>query len=140
MPSGSNTILQLKQFIIQERPVILRIVSGVRSQIVSQSRRTTFSSVAKTSLRKPTLRSSFQICSMGFISGVYGGSEISSILWGTLKDFDLCQAAPSQQSRIISSGNCFDSSSKYTFMQAVLHRGMTQKHDSPVKGSTAPYT
>ena len=65
-----NTILQLKQLIIQGRPVILRMVSAVKSQIVSQSLRTTFSKVAKTSLRNPILRSSFQICSMGFISGV----------------------------------------------------------------------
>ena len=119
--SNIHTIFQLKQLIIQERPAICRMVSAVRSQIVSQRRRTTFSSVAKTSLRKPILRSSFHICSIGFISGVYGGIEISSILWGTFKDFDLCQAAPSQQSRIISSGNCFESSPKYTFMQSVLH-------------------
>ena len=41
--------------------------------IVSPRRSTTFSSVWKTSLRKPWVRSSRQICSIGFISGVYGG-------------------------------------------------------------------
>ena len=44
-----------------------------KEQIVSHRRSTTFSNVAKTSLRNPRFRISFHICSMGFISGVYGG-------------------------------------------------------------------
>ena len=64
---------KLKQLIIQLRRVMLFIVSEVKVQMISQSRSTTFSKVANTSLRKPVIRSSFHICSMGFISGVYGG-------------------------------------------------------------------
>ena len=44
-----------------------------KEQMVSHRRSTTFSNVTKTSLRNPRFRISFQICSMGFISGVYGG-------------------------------------------------------------------
>ena len=42
-------------------------------QMVSYKRSTTFSRVAKISLRNPRFRISFQIYSMGFLSGVYGG-------------------------------------------------------------------
>ena len=66
--------------IIQFRPVMLFIVSFVKPQIVSQSRSTTFSNVAKTSFRKPIIRSSFHICSIGFISGVYGGVKQFNIV------------------------------------------------------------
>ena len=41
--------------------------------MVSYKRSTTFSRVAKISLRNPRFRISFQIYSMGFLSGVYGG-------------------------------------------------------------------
>ena len=44
-----------------------------KEQIVSHRQSTTFSNVAKTSLRNLRFRISFHICSMGFISGVYGG-------------------------------------------------------------------
>ena len=47
-----------------------------RFLITSHRRSITFSSVLKTSFRNPLLRISFQICSMGFISGVYGGMKI----------------------------------------------------------------
>jgi len=63
------TNLHLKQDKIQERSVILLIVSKVNEQIVSQRRFTTCSKVAKTSFLKPILRISFHIRSIGFISG-----------------------------------------------------------------------
>ena len=69
----SNTKLQLKHLKIQSRNVTLRMTSAVREQIAEQRRSTTLSSVRKTSFRKPIRRSSRQICSIGFISGVYGG-------------------------------------------------------------------
>ena len=68
-----NTKLQLKHLRIQSRNVTLRMSSSVKEQIVAQRRSTTFSSVGKTSFRNPIRRSSRQICSIGFISGVYGG-------------------------------------------------------------------
>ncbi|MCI6375678.1 MAG: hypothetical protein MR821_10380, partial [Clostridiales bacterium] len=61
---------QIKIDRIHSRPVILIIVSLVRWLIVSQRRSTTFSNVENTSLQKPLVRNSRQICSMGFISGV----------------------------------------------------------------------
>ena len=67
---GFNTISYLKDSIIQRRHVMLEMTSLVKEQIVSHRRSTTFSNVANTSLRNPRLRISFQICSMGFISGV----------------------------------------------------------------------
>ena len=70
---GSDTKLQLKHLKIQSRNVTLRMSSSVKEQIVAQRRSTTFSSVGKTSFRNPIRRSSRQICSIGFISGVYGG-------------------------------------------------------------------
>ena len=66
------TKLQLKHLKIQLRNVTLRMTSAVREQMAEQRRSTTFSSVGKTSFRKPIRRSSRQICSIGFISGVYG--------------------------------------------------------------------
>ena len=134
-----NTNIQLKQETIQERAVMLWMVSVDKAQMVSQRRSTTLSNVAKISLRKPILRSSFQICSIGFISGVYGGIKNSSMLFGTQSDPALCHAAPSQQRRMMSSGYCFDNSSRKIFMHAVLQYGIMRKQDSPVKGSTAPY-
>ena len=68
-----DTISQLNSLIIQSLPVILEMTREDSEQMVSHKRSTTFSRVAKTSFRKPRLRISFQICSMGFISGVYGG-------------------------------------------------------------------
>ena len=134
----TNTNIQLKQDKIQERPVILLIVYEVNEHIVSQRRFTTCSKVAKTSFLKPILRISFHICSIGFISGVYGGIKNRIIFWGTSKVLVLCQAAPSQQRRIISSLYFEDNSFKNIFIQRVLHCGITRKKDSPVKGSTAP--
>ena len=118
---------------------MLFIVSEVKVQMVSQSRSTTFSKVANTSLRKPVIRSSFQICSMGFISGVYGGMKNNSMFSGIWSLLDLCHAAPSQHSRIRSSGYCLDSSSRNMFIQVELQYGITRKQELPVTGSTAPY-
>ena len=134
------TNLQLKQDNIQERAVILWMVLEVSAQIVSQRRSTTLSSVANISLRNPILRSSFQICSIGFISGVYGGMKNSSMFSGTQREPALCQAAPSQHRQIISFGYCLDNSDRKIFIQTVLQYGMIRKQDSPVRGSTAPYT
>ena len=110
----------LKQDKIHLRAVMLRIVSTERSRITSQRRSTTFSKVEKTSFRKPILRSCFQICSIGFISGVYGGIKKSLILSGITSVPASCHAAPSQQRRMMSVGNCFDSSLKKIFIQTVL--------------------
>ena len=73
---------------------MLKMVLGVSEQIVSQRRSTTFSKVAKTSFRKPRFRISFQICSIGFISGVYGGIWKSTIFSGTSSVPDLCHTLP----------------------------------------------
>ena len=104
------------------RRVILMIVFFERWRIVSQRRFTTFSNVAKTSFRKPCVRSSRQICSIGFISGVYGGIWNRTILSGSSNPADLCHAAPSQQRRIISSlyfsDSCFQ---KETFTRHRLN-------------------
>ena len=93
--------------------MMLETVWLVREQIVSQRRSITFAKLAKTSLQKPRFRISFQICSMGFISGVYGGIWNSSIFFGISKAPDLCHAAPSQHSRITSS---LYSSDKFRFI------------------------
>ena len=110
----------IKALIIQSRPVMLKMVLGVSEQMVSQRRSTTFSKVAKTSFRKPRFRISFQICSIGFISGVYGGIWKSTIFSGTSSVPDLCHAAPSQHIRMVSCGNCLDNSRRNRFIHAVL--------------------
>jgi len=92
--------------------VILEIVSLDKEQITSHRRSTTFSSVAKTSLRKPRFRISFQICSIGFISGVYGGMWKRTIFSGNSSFADLCHTAPSQQSSMTSSAHCLTALSK----------------------------
>lgn len=112
------------------------MVSGVREQMVSQRRSTTFSKVANTSFRKPRLRISFQICSIGFISGVYGGIWKSTIFSGTSSVPDLCHAAPSQHNRMVSCGNCLDNSRRNRFIQYCnrawqenrIHRSAAQPH------------
>ena len=94
---------QLNSSIIHCLPVILEMTWLDNLQMVSHKRSTTFSRVAKISLRNPRLRISFQICSMGFISGVYGGMWKRTIFSGNSRPADLCHAAPSQQSNMISS-------------------------------------
>ena len=98
-----NTDFQLNSLITQSLPVILETTWGDSERIVSHKRSTTFSRVANASFRKPRFRISFQICSMGFISGVYGGMRKRTIFSGNSRVADLCQAAPSQQSSMISS-------------------------------------
>ena len=88
---------------------MLEMVCLASAEIVSQSLSMTLVRLAKTSLRKPHLRISFQICSIGFISGVYGGMWNSTIFSGISSVPDLCHAAPSQHSRMISSGYSLDS-------------------------------
>ncbi len=100
---SDNTNSQLNSSIIHCLPVMLEITWLGNVEMVSHKRSTTFSRVAKTSLRNPRLRISFQICSMGFISGVYGGMWKRTIFSGNSSPVDLCHAAPSQQSNMISS-------------------------------------
>lgn len=95
--------------------------------MVSHKRSTTLSREAKTSLRKPRLRISFQTCSIGFISGVYGGIWNRTILSGNSNPADLCHAAPSQQRRIISSLYFSDSCFKKTHTGSIAIR-----HDKKV--------
>ena len=64
---------QLKHLIIQFLAVMLEMTWLDKEQMVSHKRLTTCSKEANTWLRNPSLRISFQICSIGFISGVYGG-------------------------------------------------------------------
>ena len=80
--------------------VMLRTISHERLRIVSHKRSTTHSRVLKISFLNPMARSCFQICSMGFISGVYGGICNRVMFSGTINPFDLCQAAPSHTKRI----------------------------------------
>ena len=101
-----------------------------KEQMVSHRRSTTFSNVEKTSLRKPRFRISFQICSIGFISGVYGGMWKRIMFSGNSKSPDLCHAAPSQQSSIMSSEYCSDNLFRKIFMHTVLQSGMTRKYPS----------
>ena len=104
----------------------------------SNFRRIAVDDVTPESLLKPRFLISFHICSIGFISGVYGGIKISSIFSGILNEPDLCQAAPSHANMILSLGNVFDNSSKNTFIHSVLQYGITRKQLSPVSGSIAP--
>ena len=128
-----HTKHQLKHWIIQSRPVMLWTISSVRLQIVSHSRSTTSASVLNTSFLNPMDRIYSQICSMGFISGVYGGIERSWMFSGMISIFDLCQAAPSQTSKMKSSGYCFDSWSRNTLVQFVLQNGIVRKKFFPFK-------
>ena len=98
---------------------MLKIVSGARAKMVSHRRSTTFSKAANTSFRKPRLRISFLICSIGFISGVYGGMWKSTMFSGSSSVLDFCHAAPSQHSRMVFCGNRMDDPLRNMFMQAV---------------------
>ena len=123
---------------IHLRPVILLIISFVTIQMVSQRRFITSSSELNTSFLNPIERICFQICSMGFISGVYGGIERSCIFSGQRNAFDLCHAAPSHTNRIISSGYCSESFSRNILLHSVSQFGIVKKKLSPLRGSTAP--
>ena len=91
-------IFNKSKIIFKNEPVTLRMVWAERRQIHRQRRSTAFPNVANTSFRKPIRRSSFQICSTGFISGVYGGRKNNLMLSGRRRASDLCQAAPPQHS------------------------------------------
>ena len=71
------------------------MVSLDKEQIVSQSLSTTFWSDLNTSFLKPRFLISFHICSIGFISGVYGGIKTSSIFmeWPTFSMYAAMYAA-----------------------------------------------
>ena len=120
------------------RPVILLIISFVTIQMVLQRRFITSSSELNTSFLNPIEWICFQICSMGFISGVYGGIERSCIFSGQRNAFDLCHAAPSHTNRIISSGYCSESFSRNILVHSVSQFGIVKKKLSPLRGSTAP--
>ena len=96
-----------------------------KEQMVSHRRSTTFSNVAKTSLRNPRFRISFQICSMGFISGVYGGMWKRIMFSGNCRPPDWCHAAPSQQSNMMSSEYRSDNS----FQKDVHAHCIAIRHD-----------
>ena len=91
-------IFNKSKIIFKNEPVTLRMVWAERRQIHRQRRSTAFPNVANTSFRKPIRRSSFQICSTGFISGVYGGRKNNLMLSGSRRASDLCHAAPPQHS------------------------------------------
>ena len=69
----------------------------------------TASMVLKYLFANPAVRISRQICSIGFISGVYCGMNTSSMFLGVLMYFDLCHTALSQARRILSLGYLSDS-------------------------------
>lgn len=116
------------------------MVSAERLHIVSQRRSTTLLKEGNIWFRNPRSRTSFQICSIGFISGVYGGMKNNRILDGTISFADLCHAAPSQHKSIVSSGYASASVRKKTFIHPLSQLGIIRKCPSPVKGSIAPYT
>lgn len=95
--------------------------------MVLHSRSITSESELNTSFLNPIERICFQICSMGFISGVYGGIDRSFIFSGQRNAFDLCQAAPSHTSSITSFGNCIESFSRNTFVQIVSQFALSGK-------------
>ena len=105
----------------------MEIVSADRLLIVTHNRSTTFSNVWKTSFRNPFVLISLHICSIGFISGVYGGMFSSVMLSGIIIADDLCHEAPSHTINISSSEYSLDNSSMNTFMQTVLQYGITRK-------------
>ena len=106
--------------------------------MVSQRRFIISSSELNTSFLNPMERICFQICSIGFISGVYGGIERSCIFSGQRNAFDLCHAAPSHTNRIISSGYCSEGFSRNILVHSVSQFGIVKKKPSPLRGSTAP--
>ncbi|BBM56408.1 hypothetical protein JMUB4039_0375 [Leptotrichia trevisanii] len=77
--------------------------SFVSEFMVSHSLSTTALNVLNILLPNPICLIYFQICSMGFISGVYGGMCVIIMFPGLFKSFDLCHAAPSQTKIRISS-------------------------------------
>ena len=68
---------------------------------------------------------------------MYGGIKKSSMLFGIQSDSP-CSSITTLENDV--SGYCFDNSSKKMFIHSVLQYGTIRKLDSPIKGSTAPYT
>ena len=96
------------------------MVSADNEQMDLQRRSTTLSIVWNTSFLKPTFLIPFQICSMGFISGVYGGIKAILMFSGTIKAFALCQAAPSHTRIILSFEYDSDKWLRNTFTQIAI--------------------
>ena len=99
----NNTNHRLKCHSIQLLCVILFTMSVVNKFMVSHNLSITSLSVLNTSFLNPIERICFHICSMGFISGVYGGICPILMFFGMSNPFDLCHAAPSHINNIISS-------------------------------------
>ena len=106
---------------------MLLTISVVNKHMVSHKRSITAESESNTSFLNPIERICFQICSIGFISGVYGGMERSCIFSGQRNAFDLCHAAPSHTNRIISSGYCAESFSRNILVHSVSQVGIEEK-------------
>ena len=73
---------------------MLLTISVVNKHMVSHKRSITAESESNTSFLNPIERICFQICSIGFISGAYGGMERSCIFSGQRNAFDLCHRIP----------------------------------------------
>ena len=101
---------------------MLLTISVVNERMVSHKRFMTSESESNTSFLNPIERICFQICSIGFISSVYGGMERSWIFFGQRNAFDLCHAAPSHTNRIISSGYCSESFSRNIIYWYISYR------------------
>ena len=106
---------------------MLLTISVVNKHMVSHKRSITAEIESNTSFLNPIERICFQICSIGFISGVYGGIERSCIFSGQRNAFDLCHAAPSHTNRIISSGYCSESFSRNILVHSVSQFGIVKK-------------
>ena len=117
---------------------MLFIKSPVSKLMVSHNLSTTAFRLLNMMLPNPICLICFQICSMGFISGVYGGICVITIFSGIFSLFDLCHTAPSHTKIKMSLQKYSDSSFKKTFMFSVLQFGKTKKKLSPVRGSTEP--
>ena len=105
---------------------MLLTISVVNKHMVSHKRSITAESESNTSFLNPIERICFQICSIGFISGVYGVMERSCIFSGQRNAFDLCHAAPSHTNRIISSGYCSESFSRNILVHSVSQFGIEE--------------
>ena len=105
---------------------MLLTISVVNKHMVSHKRSITAESESNTSFLNPIERICFQICSIGFISGAYGGMERSCIFSGQRNAFDLCHATPSHTNRIISSGYCSESFSRNILVHSVSQFGIEE--------------
>ena len=106
---------------------MLFIKSPVSKLMVSHNLSTTAFRLLNMMLPNPICLICFQICSMGFISGVYGGICVITIFSGIFSLFDLCHTAPSHTKIKMSLQKYSDSSFKKTFMFSVLQFGKTKK-------------